>query len=437
MRTYLQALDYLNQFINYERQRSAPYSAETLNLDRMRTLLDRLGNPHQAFPSIHVAGTKGKGSTAAMIDAILRAAGYRAGLYTSPHLHTFRERMRVNGELIARDAFAALVDEIEPHLAAVEGITWFEAITALGFLHFARSAIDIGVIEVGLGGRFDATNVITPRVSVITSLSMDHMAWLGDTLDQIAFEKAGIIKPGVPVVSAPQQAEALVVLERVAAERNAPLTVIDTPTLPHLLARYGSVGVDFVLDNLTLHVPLPGRHQVDNAALAVTAVRQTKELLIDGGAIARGLANVQWPGRFEIARRDPPLIFDCAHNADSAQKLVAALSNYFPDRHWMLIFGASSDKDIAGMLDALLPIADRVIVTRAKSARAADLESIAQRVAERHRSVEIASDVRGAIDLTVDTHAPIVVAGSIFVVAEAREAWFAHIGAPLPETDDQ
>jgi dihydrofolate synthase/folylpolyglutamate synthase len=195
--------------------------------------------------------------------------------------------------------------------------------------------------------------------------------------------------------------------------------------------------VDFVLDNLTLHVPLPGRHQVDNAALAVTAVRQTKELLIDGGAIARGLANVQWPGRFEIARRDPPLIFDCAHNADSAQKLVAALSNYFPDRHWMLIFGASSDKDIAGMLDALLPIADRVIVTRAKSARAADLESIAQRVAERHRSVEIASDVRGAIDLTVDTHAPIVVAGSIFVAAEAREAWFAHIGAPLPETDDQ
>jgi dihydrofolate synthase/folylpolyglutamate synthase len=437
MRTYTQALDYLNQFINYERQRSVPYSAETLNLDRMRDVLARLGNPQQAYPSIHIAGTKGKGSTAAMIESILRAAGYRTGLYTSPHLHTFRERIRVRGELIAREMFAALVDEIEPHVASVPGLTWFEIVTALGFLHFERSAVEVGVIEVGLGGRFDATNVVTPLVSVITSLSLDHMAWLGHTLDQIAFEKAGIIKPGRPAVSAPQPPEALAVIERVAQEREAPLTVI-APS-PVLLSssekgRRGE-GETFFIDGSVYRTALLGLHQIDNAALAITAVRQASGLSIADEAIAQGLAGVQWPGRFEIAHREPPLVFDGAHNGDSAERLAATLEEVFPGRRWTLIFGASADKDIAAMLDALLPRAGRLIVTRARSARAADLEAIAQQAADRRRSVETASSVAEAVERALAAGAPAIVTGSLFVVAEAREAWFEHAGLPLPERD--
>ncbi len=438
MRTYTQALDYVDQFINYERQRSVPYSAETLNLDRVRDVLARLGNPQQAYPSIHVAGTKGKGSTAAMIESILRAAGYRTGLYTSPHLHTFRERLRVRGELIARQAFAALVDEIEPHVAAVPGLTWFEIVTALGFLHFEQSAIEVGVIEVGLGGRFDATNVITPLASVITSLSLDHMAWLGYTLDQIAFEKAGIIKPGTPVVSAPQHPEALAVIERVAAERGAPLIVISpSPVLPfsETKKRRTGEGEMFELQGAVFTTALLGRHQIDNAALAISAIRQARGLSITGESIAQGLAGVQWPGRFEIARRDPPLVFDGAHNGDSAEKLAATLEEVFPGRRWTLIFGASADKDIAAMLDALLPRAERLIVTRARSARAADLEEIAQQAADRQRSVEVASSVAEAVARALATGAPAIVTGSLFVVAEAREAWLAHAGLPLPDRD--
>jgi len=297
MRTYAQALAYLNRLINYERSRPPVYSADHLNLERMRALLARLGHPHQAYPTIHIAGTKGKGSTAAMIDAILRAAGYRSGLYTSPHLHTFRERIRVSGEPIAPEAFALLLDQLEPHLAAVEGVTWFEAVTALGFLHFARSHVAIGVIEVGLGGRFDATNVLTPLVSVITSLSLDHMAWLGDTLDQIAFEKAGIIKPGVPVVSAPQKPEALAVLERIAAERGSPLTVIgrDVEYTPAPGKGSEGEGETFSLQHSAFRVALPGRHQIDNAALAITAIRQAKALSVSAKAISAGLAGVTWP----------------------------------------------------------------------------------------------------------------------------------------------
>ena len=484
MRTYEQALAYLSLFVNYERQRTAPYSAETLNLERMRALLERLGNPQHAYPTIHIAGTKGKGSTAAMIESILRAAGRRTGLYTSPHLHTFRERMRVNGEPISRESLAALVDEVEPHVAGVEGITWFEIVTALGFLHFARSAIDAGVIEVGLGGRFDATNVITPLAAAITSLSLDHMAWLGNTLEEIAFEKAGIIKPGVPVVSAPQKPEALAVLERIAAERRAPLIVVGKDVRIERRA-WGLDGQEFTvaassalmrslsgppfLAKTAFHIPLPGAHQVVNAAVAVTTLavvslsrsqfrsddfsRPGKEATkvattsqirdrlsletspIDTAAIQTGLRNTHWLGRFEIARREPPLIFDGAHNADSAQLLASALEEYFPGKRWTLVFGSSSDKDIAGMLDALLPLTERAIVARARTSRAADVELIAQWVADRRRPVEIASSVQDAMRNAITSGAPTIVTGSLYIVAEAREAWLAHAGLPMPDRD--
>src|SRR5512139_2379246 len=231
MRTYTEALAYLNQYINYERTQPQRYAPETLSLNRVNHLLDRLGRPDRAYRSIHIAGTKGKGSTAAMVESCLRAAGYRTGFYTSPHLHTFRERMCVNNQYISREEFARLVDELEPHLEVVEGVTWFEVVTTLAFLFFARAQIDVAVLEVGLGGRFDATNVVTPIVSVITSLTMDHMNLLGNTLEQIAFEKAGIIKRRVPVVSAPQVPEAADMIRRVARMRGARL-IVPSPQPP-------------------------------------------------------------------------------------------------------------------------------------------------------------------------------------------------------------
>lgn len=440
MRNYAQAIEYLTDFVNYERQRPAVYSPESLNLDRMRDLLGRLGDPHRAYATIHVAGTKGKGSTAAMIESIARAAGYRTGLYISPHLHTFRERMRVDAELISRETFAEIVDAIAPQVEAVAGITWFEIVTAIGFLHFARAGVEWGVFEVGLGGRFDATNVLTPRVAVITSLSMDHMSWLGDTLEQIAFEKAGIIKPGAPIVSALQQPEAMAVIERIAAERGAPLVVVGRDVTFERL--------DSSLDGQTFEVraadrsasvfriPLLGEHQIVNAAVAVTAIRQAKGIDIGDEAIARGLAAVRWPGRFEIARRDPPLIFDGAHNVDSARRLAEALDGVFPNRRWTLVFGASADKEIDKMLDALASRCDRLIVTCARNVRAADLERIAQIAAGKHLSVETIPSVVDALARALDTGDPATITGSLFVVAEAREAWFARLGRPIVDRDE-
>jgi dihydrofolate synthase/folylpolyglutamate synthase len=427
MRTYLEALDYLNQFINYERAQPQRYAPETLSLDRVNHLLDRLGRPDRAYRAIHIAGTKGKGSTAAMIESSLRAAGYRTGFYTSPHLHTFRERMRVNSEFIARDQFAQLVDEIEPHVAAVEGLTWFEIVTAIAFLFFARSHIDVAVLEVGLGGRFDATNVVTPIVSVITSLSMDHMNLLGNSIEQIAFEKAGIIKRHVPAVSAPQVPEALDVIRRVARMRGAELSVVlEPPPQPSP----DSQGREWAL-------PLLGAHQLINASVAVTVLHIAHQhgLAISEEAIQRGLATVQWPGRLEVLNRDPLLVVDGAHNGDSAQKLAQALRDVFHVEKWTLIIGISADKDIPAILEALLPLAEKVIVTRATNQRAANIEALGAQVADRGYAPTLATSVTDALDIALHDHLPIIITGSLFTVADAREAWFKRCGVPIEKDE--
>jgi dihydrofolate synthase/folylpolyglutamate synthase len=427
MRTYLEALDYLNQFINYERAQPQRYAPETLSLDRVNHLLDRLGRPDRAYRAIHIAGTKGKGSTAAMIESSLRAAGYRTGFYTSPHLHTFRERMRVNNEFIARDQFAQLVDEIEPHVAAVEGLTWFEIVTAIAFLFFARSHIDVAVLEVGLGGRFDATNVVTPIVSVITSLSMDHMNLLGNSIEQIAFEKAGIIKRHVPAVSAPQVPEALDVIRRVARMRGAELSVVlEPPPQPSP----DSQGREWAL-------PLLGAHQLINASVAVTVLHIAHQhgLAISEEAIQRGLATVQWPGRLEVLNRDPLLVVDGAHNGDSAQKLAQALRDVFHVEKWTLIIGISADKDIPAILEALLPLAEKVIVTRATNQRAANIEALGAQVADRGYAPTLATSVTDALDIALHDHLPIIITGSLFTVADAREAWFKRCGVRIEKDE--
>jgi dihydrofolate synthase/folylpolyglutamate synthase len=424
LRTYIDALAYLNQFINYERTQPQRYAPETLSLDRVNHLLDRLGRPDRAYRSIHIAGTKGKGSTAAMIESCLRAAGYRTGFYTSPHLHTFRERMRVDNEYIPREEFAQLVDELEPHLNAVEGVTWFEIVTALAFMFFARSQIDVAVLEVGLGGRFDATNVVTPLVSVITSLSMDHMNLLGNTIEQIAFEKAGIIKRHVPVVSAPQVPEALDVIRRVARMRGAKL--IEPPPQPSP----DTQGREWTL-------PLHGGHQLTNVSVAVTALHIANErgLTIGEETIRQGLETVKWPGRLEVLSHDPLVVVDGAHNGDSAQKLAAALREVFHIDRWTLIVGISADKDIAAILDGLLPIAERVIVTRASNSRAANVETIGAQITDRGVEPTPTDSVAEAMEIALKDRASIIITGSLFTVADAREAWFRRSGQPLEKDE--
>jgi dihydrofolate synthase / folylpolyglutamate synthase len=454
MLSYEEALDYLYSFVDYGAVRPAQYSAETFDLQRMVRFMADLGDPQRRYPALHVAGTKGKGSVAAMCASALRAGGYRTGFYSSPHLLEFAERIRVDGENIPREAVGALVEVMQAKVPEHPGITTFELTTALAFLYFAQANVDLAVLEVGLGGRLDATNIVTPRVAVITSLSYDHQTLLGHTLGEIAGEKAGIIKPGVPVVSAPQQPEALAVLERIAAERGAPLSVVGRdwlyrPVRQELDGQVFEVwpaeeqrqvnalraaGHTALWRPEQLEIPLLGQHQVENAVVAYAALQALRASgwPLAAGAIHDGFRAVQWPGRFELVGRAPVVVLDGAHNADSAQKLAATLREYFPGRAVTLVFGASSDKDVAGMLSALLAPevgVRRVLLTQAIHPRAQDTDEMAALAAQHGLAAETAPTVAQALDKALSRAGPedvVLATGSLFVVAEARAAVLAR-----------
>lgn len=450
MFTYDDALDYLYSFVDYSLSRTYKYSAQTFDLGRMVDFMRALGDPQKRYPTVHVTGTKGKGSVSAIIASVLRAAGYRVGFYTSPHLQDFCERAQVNGELIPRETLIDIVLKMKALVdaGAAPGITTFELSTALAFEYFAQVNVDVAVVEVGLGGRLDATNIITPLASVITSLSYDHMNLLGDTLAQIAAEKGGIIKPGVPLITAPQKPEALNVLERMAAERNAAHTHVGRhwfyqPTrhsLDEQSFHIWSAEEQTQLDELkaqsheadwnplTLTLPLLGQHQVENGAVAYAALMVLREhgLPVAADAIEAGFRSVRWPGRFEILGRAPFVVADGAHNRDSAQKLAATLREYFPGRRVTLIFGASSDKDVTGMLDELLPAVSRVIFTQAVHPRAQDPEALLPLAQQARLPAEVIPSVGQALTQALQLATPeevILACGSLFVVAEVRTAW--------------
>ena len=445
---YRAAIAYIIERSGYDRGFVAnPFDAETVGLRRTAWLLDALGHPPARYPAVHVAGTKGKGSTAACVAAILRAAGRRVGLYTSPHLHTFRERIRLDGAPIAEDAFAALIGEIAPLNArlAQEHPDWgeataFEVATVLALLAFARSAVDVAVVEVGLGGRLDATNVLTPAVAVITTISLDHTAILGDTLAEIAAEKGGIIKPAVPVVSSPQRPEALAVLERLAAERGSPFSLAGrdwhfsgTPERFDLRGPWGGYR--------DLRVALAGRHQVENAATAVAACWALGQAGIEvpEAAVRQGLAAVEWPGRLEVVRRAPTVVVDGAHNVDSAERLAVALREGFRWRRLTLVLGIARDKQVEEMLAVLAPLADHVVATASHHPRAAAPERIAaaaRAAGGPDLPVEEATSVAGALARALAGAAPddlVCVTGSLYAVSEAREA----LGLASPATFEQ
>ncbi|HKZ45040.1 MAG TPA: folylpolyglutamate synthase/dihydrofolate synthase family protein [Anaerolineales bacterium] len=436
---YQQALDYLFSYVDYSLKHTDELVRAEFNLERMVDLMHLLGDPQNDYPIIHVAGTKGKGSTSAFLASAMEQAGYSTGLYTSPHLVDFCERIQVDDSPISHPELADLVQEIKPYVNKVPFITTFELTTALSFLYFSRRKVNAAVIEVGMGGRLDATNIVNPVVSVITSISLDHTAVLGNTVALIAAEKAGIIKKGIPVVSSPQVPEALEVIRKIADQRDSPLTLVG---VDWMFAEVSSSldGQDFKIwqkgkEALNFSTGMLGLHQVQNAATAYAALQIANQnaLNVSEEAIRSGFKKTFWPARFEVVRRDPPIILDSAHNMDSFIKLHDTLDEYFPGKKVILIFGASEDKDIATMLTELKPRLRQVILTKSTHPRALDPEVLAKLAEELEIPYLVLPTVPASFEealLLAEKEEDIILsAGSIFVTAEVRISWLKFTNA--------
>jgi dihydrofolate synthase/folylpolyglutamate synthase len=432
---YQEALAYIYSFTDYEKT-PVPHAAANYDLRRMDELLAYFGNPHLKIKSVHITGTKGKGSTAAMIASVLTAAGYKTGLYTSPHLLTLQERIRIDNELIPDAELVKVISNLKPAVAEVNRratygkLTTFEILTAMAFIYFAEKQVDCQVLEVGMGGNYDATNVIkNPEVCVITSISYDHMEILGDTLAQIAGEKSGIIKPGCVVVTSPQQHEAIEVIRHQCLKKDAKLIQVGSDIkwrMVHHDINHQTLMVNGRLGNYKVAIPLLGEHQLINAATALAALEVIIErgFNIPGKSIVQGMAGVDWPGRFQIIGQHPTVVLDGAHNADSALKLRQTLEQYFSYQKAVLVIGASSDKDIAGIAEGLAPVASKIIATRSRNPRAMTPERITAEFVKQNVDTEITPDVATAIKRAValaGENGLVCVTGSLFVVAEVLE----------------
>jgi len=430
--TYQEALDYIYSYIDYE-QVARPRDPANYDLRRTQELLARIGSPHLKARSVHIAGTNGKGSTAAMIASVLTASGYTTGLYTSPHLYRLNERIRVDGRLISDDGLIALVEKLKGDVEAVSRkatygkLTTFEILTALAFACFELKGVDFQVLEVGLGGRLDATNVINPEVSVITSISFDHTDVLGDTLAEVATEKAGIIKSGGIVVTSPQTEEVAKVLGDVCRARRAGLIRVGHDVswrrLDFSLNRQ-LFQVEGRLGSYRLSIPLPGRYQLDNAATAVAAleVLVEKGFNIPAAGLVRGLEEVSWQGRLQVLGHHPLVVVDGAHNPDAARQLRQSLQEYFDFDHAVLVIGVSCDKDVAGIASELAPLFDRVIVTRSRHPRAMAPAQVETGFVRCGKEAQVVDNVSAALSLALSLAGEkdlVCVTGSLFVVGEA------------------
>lgn len=441
---YEEALDYLLTFVNYEKKMAEQYAPEKMDPGRPGRLLHLLGDPHSRFPSLHIAGSKGKGSVAAMCAAALRAAGLRVGLYTSPHLQDFRERIRVLSEddavgLIAPEEVAALVAGLRDVAPEVPGLTYFELVTALAFLHFARQEVDVAVVEVGLGGRLDATNVLLPLVSVITHLELEHTTLLGNTLHEIAAEKGGIVKPGVPVVSAPQAPEARATLETIAAERRSAFILVGrdwqaegTPARAldglQQITLTRSADPAFLSPGAAFTLSLLGVPQQENALVAVAALAAVHSHFPDltEAAIREGLASVEWPGRLQLLQDAPAVVADGAHTPEATRQLADTLRALHPGGRRWLIVGATADKNVSAVLAPLLPDTAGIFATHADNPRAASTAEIVATVAALGYEAQGYDDVCTALQAALAAAAPddlVVATGSLFVVGDLLNCW--------------
>jgi len=435
--TYDAAIEYLLNRTDYEKETPPRYNASTFNLDRMQQLLTFLGNPQNKIRTVHIAGTKGKGSTATMLARMLQANGYKVGLYTSPHVTHLHERIAVNSVIISEEEMLNLINRIHASvekIAKTDQPSFFEVITALAFMHFADVKADIAIIETGLGGRLDSTNVITPELVGITSLSIDHQKQLGNTVESIAKEKAGIFKSGVPVITVQQPPEALNILKNQALAAKAPLSItgkdIDFSYRFEMSREHGP-HMRICLSTKTskfehLRVPLHGRHQAINCGLALAMLDRLKSngYNIDNEKVANGLNEVFLPGRMEMVCHDPRIMVDGAHNAASIEALMQAIGQNIPYDSMIVIFGCNNDKDILGMMQQLQYGADKVIFTRSSSAKAASPQVLADVYTEIcGKMCQTASCLGEAIQLAqnaIGREDLICITGSFYLVGQAR-----------------
>jgi dihydrofolate synthase/folylpolyglutamate synthase len=441
---YAKALKYLSTLADFERLRIVRYTAQNFDLDRMRALLKRLGNPHEQFRSVHVAGTKGKGSTCAMVAAMLRGAGYKVGLYSSPHLTDIRERIVVDGQMISQADFARLVKAVEPMVAKVKPTpSYFDVLTAVAFKHFAEQKVDIAVVETGLGGRLDSTNVITPEVAAVTSISKDHMAQLGPTLAHVAAEKGGIFKAGVPAVTVMQEASVEAALRLAAEKAGAPFDITGKTIefsyrfeATRMLGPHNRVCLTTPNTKFEhLAVPLVGEHQAINCGLALAIIDKlkTRGLAINDARAMEGLAKVTIPGRMEMVSQTPRVLVDGAHNAASLDAMMKAVGQHIPCDSIVVIFGCCSDKDIPGMLQRITSGADKVIFTPVSNPRTADAEELAAQYTELYgKMAQVAPSLEAALAIAnraVTKEDLIVITGSFYLVGEAKQLFAARAAA--------
>ncbi len=434
---YRQAMKYVLEKTDYEKQERVRYNVTTFSLERMRNLLSLLGDPHAKISTAHIAGTKGKGSTATMLARMLESNGYNVGLYTSPHLVHLHERIVVNSEMIGDPAMLGLVNRIHAaveKLSKTDAPTFFEIITALAFMHFVDQKVDIAVIETGLGGRLDSTNVIEPKVVGITSLSIDHKLQLGDTLDHIAMEKAGVLKKGIPAVTVQQDPAAMNVLRQQALAVNAPLSVTGTDidfSYRFETSREHGPHTRICLTTATskfehLRVPLHGRHQAINCGLALAMLDKLRSAgyEIDVEKAADGLHEVTLAGRMEIVCEDPRIMIDGAHNAASIRALIHAIGQNIPYDSMVVIFGCNVDKDVAGMLTQLQYGADKVIFTRSSSAKAVSPQDLGDMYTEIcGKMYQTSSSLGEALQLAhsaVGREDLICITGSFYLIGQAK-----------------
>jgi len=415
---YVEALDYILQMEQF---------GVKLGLSNISKFVSYHGNPQNDFPSIHVAGTNGKGSTVAILEAILSAAGFRVGSYTSPHLIDFRERIRINGRFIDKKFVADFISESQKKIEKLP-ITYFEAVTGLAFKYFSAEKIDVGIIETGLGGRLDATNVITPKVSIISNVATEHTKWLGFQIKQIAEEKAGIIKPGVPVVTAASNLDARRVIRKTCEKTKSKLISVfdETQWIIKNITKDSTEMDIFTRSNkyFNLRLPLPGRHQLENAVSALISAELFEEqtgMKISPNAVSVGFRNIKCEGRLQRISNSPEIILDTAHNPAALTRLREYFSEFYQDRKIICVFGILSDKDYKKMLEEVHRIANVIILTRPMTERAADPDTLYDSFPKSDYNVRVIPMVEDAYTEALKLASEddvILVTGSHFTVAE-------------------
>ncbi|MCK6468188.1 MAG: bifunctional folylpolyglutamate synthase/dihydrofolate synthase [Candidatus Brocadia sinica] len=441
--SYEEALSFLYKAIDYEKLINYQYNASTFSLERMKKLLAYAGNPHRELPCIHITGTKGKGSTAIMISTILEHAGLTTGLFTSPHLIDIKERIQINHKKISAPEFTSILNDLRPyiqHLRETElsaSPTFFEMLTAAGMLYFKKKRVEMAVLEVGLGGRLDSTNVILPQVAIITNVGLDHTAILGNTLSSIAFEKAGIIKQHVPVVSGVEAPEALPVIEKACREKDAPLYLLGRDIWVEEVRSFDRNGTRGLICKIktwrhTYHdivLPLVGIHQAQNCALvlgALEVMRCRNYISISDDVIREALASLYCPARIEIFSKNPSIILDFAHTVDSMRFLKKTLLENFKFHKLILILGFSQDKDLDNILKEIVWEGDCIVVTRSRNPRAAEPDDLYRRIeklcGKRSKILDNVRDAVAAAKQIASQDDLICITGSAYLAGEARQS---------------